>query len=63
MSDPLLRNENDEELMRRTLLKCYGTKPPFAFRTSKEHYRYMAEQIIALREHIRRNPSPAVREG
>jgi hypothetical protein len=55
MSD-LLTSEDDEVLMRSTLLKCYGERP-LAFRVSKEHYLYLAQQIIALREDIRRRES------
>ena len=49
----LIKSESDEALMRHTLFQCYseGSK---AFRVSKEHYRYLAEQIVSLREHIRR---------
>ena len=50
----LLTSETDERLLRANLLECYGTKT-LAFRVSKEHYRYLAEQIIALREHLRRH--------
>jgi hypothetical protein len=50
---PLLTSEPDETLMRKTLLKCYGSKT-HGFRVSAEHYRYLAEQIIALREAQRR---------
>lgn len=49
----LLTSEIDEKLMRSNLLKCYGTKT-FALRVSTEHYRYLVEQIIALRERARR---------
>ena len=49
----LKTSEEDETLMRATLLKCYS-EGPYAFRVSKEHYLYLAEQIIALREGSRR---------
>ncbi len=51
---PIAESEIDESLMRGTLLKCYGTKTQ-AFRVSREHYRYLAEQIVALREHLKRS--------
>ena len=59
----ILTSGIDEKLMRETLLECYGTKA-FAFRVSKEHYRYLAEQVISLREHVRRSVpvSPADRD-
>ena len=50
---PLLTSEPDEALMRETLAKCYGTKT-IGFRVSAEHYRYLAEQVVALREAQRR---------
>ena len=49
----LLTSEVDEKLMRGNLLKCYGAKK-LAFRVSKEHYKYLAEQVVALREALRR---------
>ena len=52
---PLVTSDDDEALMRTTLQKCYGTKMQ-GFRVSAEHYRYLAEQIVALREHIKRMP-------
>ncbi len=51
---PLIESDLDEKLMRKTLLNCYGTTPK-AFRVSSEHYRYLAEQIVSLREHIKRS--------
>lgn len=45
---PLITSETDEALMKSTLLKCYGTES-LGFRVSAEHYRYIAEQVIALR--------------
>jgi hypothetical protein len=53
MSQNLMTSETDESLMRNTLLKCYS-EGAHAFRVSKEHYRYLAEQIISLREDSRR---------
>jgi hypothetical protein len=53
MESPLIMSETDEQLMRKNLLKCYGTKT-LGFRVSTEHYRYIAEQVVALREHLRR---------
>lgn len=50
---PLITSELDEALMRKTLLKCYSVDAR-GFRVSTEHYRYLAEQIIALREAQRR---------
>jgi hypothetical protein len=38
------------------LLKCYGAKTT-GFQVSSEHYRYLAEQIVALREHDKRRAS------
>lgn len=49
----LLTSEIDEKLMLSNLLKCYGTRP-LGFRVSKEHYRYLGEQIVSLRQHLKR---------
>jgi hypothetical protein len=49
----LIQSPLDEELMKRTLLKCYGSKV-IGIRVSTEHYRYLAEQIVSLRVHIKR---------
>jgi hypothetical protein len=51
----ILRSDIDEQLMKSTLLKCYGSTQ--AFRVSSEHYRYLAEQVVSLREHIKRLPA------
>jgi hypothetical protein len=50
---PLIQSEVDERLMLDTLSKCYSAGP-LAYRVSAEHYRYLAEQIVALREHVKR---------
>ena len=50
----ILTSEIDEKLMRDNLFKCYAAQPGLAFRVSKEHYRYLAEQIVSLRVHIKR---------
>lgn len=50
---PLITSESDEKLMRANLLKCYSDRS-LGFHVSLEHYRYLAEHIVALREHIRR---------
>lgn len=49
----IMTSETDESLMRENLLQCYGQKT-LAFRVSKEHYLYLTEQIISLREHFKR---------
>lgn len=49
LEPPLIISDIDEELMRNTLLVCYGTNT-LGFRVSSEHYRYLAEQVVALRE-------------
>jgi hypothetical protein len=53
MTESIITSEIEETIMRAKLLKCYGTRLPY-FRVSREHYRYLAEQIVALREHLRR---------
>ncbi len=53
----IITSEADEALMRNTLLKCYS-EGPLTFRVSKEHYLYLAEQIISLREGSRRAALP-----
>lgn len=45
----ILKSQDDESLMKANLLKCYGTQVQ-GFRVSTEHYRYLAEQVISLRE-------------
>ena len=55
----IIQSASDEKLMRTTLLKCYGSKA-LAFRVSSEHYRYLAEQIVSLREHIKRTALPTL---
>jgi hypothetical protein len=45
---------DDEKLMRTNLQKCYSSDT-LAFRVSAEHYRYLAEQVISLRTHIKRS--------
>lgn len=47
-SGVLITSEDEETLMRHNLAKTYGTKV-LGFRVSVEHYRYLAEQVIALR--------------
>jgi hypothetical protein len=49
----LITSDVDEALMRANLLQCYGTRV-LGFRVSTEHYRYLAEQVVALREMLRR---------
>lgn len=49
----IITSEHDENLMRQNLLQCYGQKT-LAVRVSKEHYRYLVEQIVSLREHFKR---------
>lgn len=50
---PLILSDVDEKLMRSTLGQCYSTYSR-GFHVSAEHYRYLAEQIVSLREHIKR---------
>ena len=50
----LVRSDLDERLMKSTLLKCYDANA-LGFQVSAEHYRYLAEQIVSLREHIKRS--------
>ena len=52
-SNALLESEVDEALMRENLLKCYGSAF-HGFRVSTDHYRYLAEQIVSLREATKR---------
>jgi hypothetical protein len=52
--DEIITSEDDEKLLRANLLKCYTKTLALAFRISKEHYRYLAEQIIALRKSAKR---------
>jgi hypothetical protein len=49
----LLISDVDEKLLMSTLLSCYSTKP-FTFRVSKEHYKYLAEHVVAQRVAHRR---------
>jgi hypothetical protein len=53
---PLITSADDERLMRTNLLKCYGTATT-GFQVSVEHYRYLVEQVVALREYVKRNAS------
>lgn len=62
MTIPILTNEVDEQLMRETLGRCYSQDPK-GFRVSAEHYRYLAEQIVSLRIHIRRTGDTEVKHG
>ena len=62
MENPLIPSDVDETVMRRNLLKCYGTKK-LAFRVSKEHYRYLAEQVVSLRAHLKRIPEQSGNAG
>jgi hypothetical protein len=50
----IMQSETDEKLMLSTMLDCYGTKRPLALRVSTEHYRYLVEQIISLRQSAKR---------
>jgi hypothetical protein len=52
----VLRASGHEALLRNMILKCYGAKTT-GFQVSSEHYRYLAEQIVALREHDKRRAS------
>ena len=54
---PLILSPLDERLMMDILQKTYSADCPHAFRVSAEHYRYIAEQVTALRVHIKRNDS------
>jgi hypothetical protein len=54
----LITSDIDEQLIRTNLNKCYGTQV-LAFHVSKEHYRYLAEQVISLREHLKRQSLPS----
>lgn len=53
MDIPLLTSDIDEKLMRNTVAKCYGTYSR-GFHVSAEHYRYLVEQIVSLRQFIQR---------
>jgi hypothetical protein len=50
----IFRSELDEKLMHENLLKCYGASPT-GFHVSTDHYRYLAEQVISLREEAKRD--------
>jgi hypothetical protein len=50
----ILQNEVDEALMRKTVSQCYGTRVT-GFHVSTEHYRYLVEQIISLRQQWKRS--------
>jgi hypothetical protein len=50
---PIAISEDDETLMRDTLAMCHDGRYR-GFHITAEHYRYLAEQIIALRAHIKR---------
>ena len=60
--DAILTSDIDEALMRSTLLRCYGARH-HGFHVSVEHYRYLAEQIIALRVHIKRAAAAALADA
>ena len=60
--DAILTSDIDEALMRSTLLRCYGARH-HGFHMSVEHYRYLAEQIIALRVHIKRAAPAALADA
>ena len=50
---PILTSEVDERLIMNNIGHCYGG-PTLGFRVSVEHYRYLTEQIISLRQWIMR---------
>lgn len=50
---PIAVSALDEVLMKKSVLQCYSDKVK-GLRVSTEHYRYLAEQVIALREHMKR---------
>jgi hypothetical protein len=53
---PFIVLDDDEKLMQANLQKCFSTDT-LALRVSVEHYRYLAEQVISLRTHIKRAAS------
>jgi hypothetical protein len=57
----ILQSPDDEALMQKTLQHCYGTKV-MGLHVSTEHYRYLVEQIVALRQQWKRAqfPDPAL---
>ena len=60
MDIPLLTSDVDEKLMRGTVAKCYGAYSR-GFHVSAEHYRYLVEQIISLRQFVKRLDGEAQR--
>jgi 2-oxoglutarate dehydrogenase complex dehydrogenase (E1) component-like enzyme len=54
-NNPLIKSEADERLMMSNLKKCYGDST-CNLGISAEHYRYLAEHVVALRAHIKRIP-------
>jgi hypothetical protein len=49
----ILTSEVDEDLMLTNMQHCYGGDTR-ALRVSVEHYRYLVEQIVSLRQHVKR---------
>lgn len=61
MTNPLLMSEDDEKLMLSNVMKCYDTRK-YRISCSTEHYRYLVEQIVALRQVIKRAPESVASE-
>lgn len=56
----IITSEVDENLMMNNVGKCYGSKK-LALRISVEHYRYLVEQIVSLRQYgVRSLPDDVV---
>lgn len=49
----IMTSEVDEDLMLDNMQHCYGGDT-LGFRVSVEHYRYLVEQIVSLRQHVKR---------
>ena len=50
----ILTSADDERLMLNNVGRCYSDKT-LALRVSVEHYRYLVEQVVSLRQHIKRH--------